>query len=93
MPPDVLTLAGASILVGILVEVIKRTLAWDDSTIKRFVPLVSVVLGIVAVELLSAAQGRIVSVETFAGAAILGLFAGASSSGLYDNVQSIRGGA
>lgn len=89
---EVVTLAGASIFIGILVQVIKTTLAWGEATVKRFTPLLSVSLGIVAIVLLSAAQGLISDVQTFATAIVLGIFAGASSSGLYDNVKALTAG-
>ena len=85
------TLAGASILVGILVEVVKRTFAWADATTARFGPLVSIGIGIVVVEVLLLAQGQLSDAATIAAGAVTGLLAGASAAGLYDNVKSLAG--
>lgn len=82
-----ITLAGASILVGILVEVLKRSLAWGQAQVDRFGALVAIVIGVLVVEVLTAAQGLIDPANPWpilASAAITGVLAGAAASGLYD---------
>ena len=91
-----ITLAGASILVGILVEVLKRALAWGQAQVDRFGSLVAIVVGILVVVLLNAAQGLITGPnpwQPLAVAIITGILAGAAASGLYDGTQVVTGKA
>ncbi len=85
------TFGGASIIVGILVEVIKRLFGWDDATVKRFGPVVAIIVGVVLVEVLLFAQGSLGDSSAIAAGAITGLLAGAAASGLYDAATSKAG--
>jgi hypothetical protein len=81
-----LTLAGATIVVGILVEAVKRAAAWTETAQDRFLPLLSIALGIGAVLALNSFQ--VADLQLGIGeAAIMGLLSGASAAGLYDAVS------
>lgn len=79
------TLAGATILVGLIVEAIKRALAWGQAQVDRFGPLFSMAVGIIVVLLLTAATTA-VTLEVLAAGIVTGILAGAAASGLYDAV-------
>lgn len=79
------SLAGATVLVFVIVEAFKRALAWGQAQVDRFGPLVSELVGVLVVVLLTAAQ-RPLDASTFAGSVILGVLAGASASGIYDQL-------
>lgn len=86
------TLAGASILVGILVEALKRSLAWGQAQVDRFGSLVAIVVGVLVVALLNAAQGLIAGPnpwQPLAVSVITGILAGAAASGLYDGTALV----
>ena len=75
---ELLTLAGAAIVVTILTEVIKRALALTEEAVTRFGPLISVVLGVAVTVGAGITQGA-----DLVSAALTGLLAGASASGIY----------
>jgi hypothetical protein len=82
---ELLTLAGAAIVVTILTEVIKRALALSEAQIARFGPLLSVLLGVAVC----------VGASLYAGAdivvgALTGMLAGASASGVYSYAKAVR---
>ena len=82
---DLLTLGGAAIIVTIVVEVVKRTLAMTEAQITRFGPLLAIVIGIAATVGASIAQNAPLD------AAILtGLLAGATASGVYSFAKAAR---
>ena len=82
---ELLTLAGAAIVVTILTEVIKRALAMTEPQVARFGPLLSVVLGVAICIGASLYAGA----ELVAGA-LTGLLAGASASGVYSYTKALR---
>lgn len=88
-----ISLGGATILVGILVETLKRTLAWGQAQVDRFGPLVAILVGILVVVLLTTATDGITTPAAFAAAIVTGVIAGASAAGLYqaapDSVKNI----
>jgi ABC-type transport system involved in cytochrome c biogenesis permease component len=91
---EAVTLAGATILITILVEVLKRTLDWGKEQVDRFGPFVALLFGVVVVVLLSAAQGQYGDSDPLAAIAssvITGILAGAASAGLYDTVGYATG--
>ncbi len=82
---DLLTLGGAAIIVTIVVEVVKRTLAMTEAQVTRFGPLLAIVIGIAATVGASIAQNAPLD------AAILtGLLAGATASGVYSFAKAAR---
>lgn len=83
----VTTLAGAAILVSIVVEVVIRTLAWDSATQGRFGPLLAILLGVVAVTSASAVSGA-----DLAQGVLTGIMAGATAMGVHGLVTSTRQG-
>ncbi len=83
---DLLTIAGAAIVVSILVEVIKRLFTLDDAAITRFGPALAVVIGLV----IGGGASLYQSADLVQGL-LTGLLAGASSMGLYNGVQTARG--
>ncbi len=80
---DLLTVVGLAVVVGILVEVIKRAWQPPEETIKRFGPLlallVALAVGVPAAVYLSANPVQ---------AVLTAVLAGASASGLYDSASS-----
>ena len=84
---DLLTVAGATVVVSIVVGVILRALNLSPETKSRFGPLVAIGVGVVIVGAAALYTGADI------GQALLtGLLAGSASMGLYDTVQSVRGG-
>lgn len=81
--PEVLTFAGASIVVAVIFQAIKAAWQPTDAALKRFGPLLSLGVGIVVVVPFAAYQGA----DLVAGA-LVGLMAGASASGLYDSAKA-----
>lgn len=81
---EVLTLAGATIVVTILTEITKRAAKMDDEAIGRFGPLLACVYGVVIVVAASLSQG----VDPVAGA-LTGLLAGAGASGIYSYTKPL----
>jgi|WetSurMetagenome_2_1015567.scaffolds.fasta_scaffold03982_4 hypothetical protein len=75
---DVLTLGGATILVTIAVEVVKRTLAMTEAQTARFGPLMSIGFGVLFV--VGAAWSQTADIPN---ALLTGLLAGAAASGIY----------
>jgi hypothetical protein len=76
---DLLSLAGAAIVVAIIVELLKRTLAWSPEFTARFAPLAACVTGTV-LSVLAAVWLSRDPVQ----AALTGFLAGALAGGLYD---------
>lgn len=85
---EVLTLAGATIVVTILTEVTKRAGKMDDDQVSRFGPLIACLYGVVIVVAASLSQG----VDPVAGA-LTGLLAGAGASGIYSYTKPFVRGA
>jgi uncharacterized YccA/Bax inhibitor family protein len=83
---DLLTLGGAAVVVTIVVEVIKRAAAMNDAAIARFGPLLSVAIGVVVCMAAAFAQNA-----SYAEAALTGLLAGATASGIYSFAKGARG--
>ena len=84
---DVLTVAGATVVILILVGALKA--AWPAFDSARFGALVSIAFGILLVALANATA--IAEVRLDWGTAILtGILAGASASGLYDAGTGVR---
>ncbi len=79
-----ITLTGATVLVMVLTEMLKRLFAWGQAQVDRYGSAVAIVIGIVAVVLLTLAGGADTTPQMFAGAVITGILAGASASGIYD---------
>ncbi len=77
------TLAGAALLVSILVEVVIRTAKWDEAMQGRFGPLLAIVLGVVCV---TAAAG--VTGSDIAQGVLTGVMAGATAMGIHGLVTS-----
>ena len=77
------TLAGAAILVSILVEVVIRTLAWDEAIQGRFGPILAIVLGVVCVTASAAVSGA-----DLAQGVLTGVMAGATAMGIHGLVTS-----
>jgi hypothetical protein len=87
-------LAQAAVLaaiITIIVEVIKRTLAWSDETTARFAPLFAVTLGAILNTLITIVS-PVHTGETLLAAVLWGVLIGASSVGLYNlgGKQAIR---
>lgn len=82
---ELLTLAGAAIVVTILTEVIKRAAALTEDQVARFGPLLAVVLG-VAITVAAAVYAQ----TDLVAAALTGLLAGASASGIYSYTKVTR---
>lgn len=79
------TLAGAAILVSIVVEVIIRTLAWDAIMQGRFGPLLAIVVGVVCVTGAAAVSGADIPQGV-----LTGVMAGATAMGLHGLVTSAQ---
>ena len=82
---DLLTLGGASIVVTILVEIIKRAAAMSDAQISRFGPLLSVGLGVVIACAAAFSQSA-----AYSEAILTGILAGATASGIYSFAKGAR---
>lgn len=82
---DLLTLGGATAVVVIVVEVIKRAAAMSEAQVARFGPLMSIGVGIVACVAAGLAKGAPIDE-----AALTGLLAGAAASGVYSFAKSTR---
>ena len=80
---DVLTLAGAAVVVSGLVEIIIRALAWDEAIQGRFGPLLAVIVGVIVVEAAALASGA-----DLAQAALTGGLAGFTAMGVHGLVTS-----
>ncbi len=83
------TLAGVTAVVIVVTAIVKQVWQPTDAQSTRFMPLVSIVTGIVT-SLLGTLALNLIAGTDLLQAAIVGLFAGFSASGLYD---TIRGGA
>ena len=81
---SLLTIGGNAIVVGIAVELIKRTLALAPELQDRFGPLLSVGLGIA----LAGAAAFLTAADISAGI-LTGFMAGAVASGVY-SLKSVR---
>lgn len=86
------TLGGASVLVVILMEALKRALAWGATQVDRFGAILAIGMGVVIVVLATAAQGAITGADDTATAVIQGILAGAAASGLYDGGMTLLSG-
>ncbi len=82
---DVLTVGGSTIVVGLLIEILKRAMAWSASTVDRFGPLVAAVFGIVLVLAAAVSQGQ----TDYLQAALTGFLGGLSAAGLSDIVGTL----
>lgn len=85
---DLTNVAGAVVLVTILVEVLKRALALTDAAVDRFGPALALGLGVVIV--VAATLLTVPITAAAIGQAVLtGLLAGAGAMGLSDAVGTI----
>lgn len=82
-----LTVGGGAVLIGVLVEVVKRGLALTPAQVDRWAPLLSISLGVVALPILAFVEG--VTGTGLLLAAVTGAVAGAAACGLWD----VGGGA
>ena len=82
---DLLTLGGATAVVVIVVEVIKRAAALTEAQVARFGPLLSIGAGVVIVG--AAAIAKAAPIDE---ALLTGLLAGASAAGIYSFAKSTR---
>jgi hypothetical protein len=82
-PSDLLTLGGLAIIVTIVFKVVELALSLTPALKSRFGPLISIVIGIVLAEAAALSLG-----SDFFQAAITGLLAGTTASGLYDVATS-----
>jgi hypothetical protein len=80
------TVAGATILTLPISELIKR--AWNPTPTQqdRFMPVVSVIIGVAVVLVADFGLG-LLSSQDLVGAIVTGLFAGFSASGVYDTYR------
>lgn len=86
------TIAGATALTALIVEMIKR--AWDPPADMqdRFIPLVAVGVGVgVVVFATFAIDIDFITSLELGNAVVTGIFAGFAASGMYDTVQGVRG--
>lgn len=83
-PADLTTLAGAAVLISILVQVWKNVAQPTVAFMQRFGEVIAIGLGIVIVELGSLATGA----DLIQGV-LTGLFAGLSSIGLYHVTNAV----
>ena len=81
------TIGGAVVVVAIVVEIIKRAWNPDGSTAARFLPLISMAVGIAVVLVANVGLGLFGSTDIVA-AVFTGVFAGAAASGVYDTVTA-----
>jgi len=81
---DLLTVAGATVVVSIIVGVVMKALKFSPEHQDRFGPLVAIAIGIIVV-----GAAALYSGADLAQALITGLLAGAASMGLYDTVKSV----
>lgn len=85
-PADVLTLAGASIVVSILMGALLSALGWtkpeNGETKDRFGPLLAILVGVIAVGGFAVVQGA-----DLVSAVLTGLLAGNGSMGVHDLVK------
>jgi hypothetical protein len=79
------TIGGAVVVVAILVEVIKRAWNPDGNTAARFLPLISIAVGIAVVFVAMFGLG-LLGAANVVEAIFTGIFAGAAASGVYDTV-------
>jgi len=87
--PDVaalVTLGGAAVVTAMITQLIKRVWQPTPEQADRFLPLVSVLVGIVVVIVASLATGG-ATAANLVQALVTGLFAGFSASGLYDTIS------
>lgn len=84
---SLVTLAGATAATLVIVEVLKRALALTAEQKSRYLPLISVVVGILIALLGTYALGLTARVDLVQ-ALITGLFAGVAASGTFDLVTS-----
>lgn len=82
---DLLTLVGAIPPTVLLVEVLKRTAALPDQVAARFLPVVSLVVGIVVVEFGVLFTGS----SAYAQGILTGILAGGAAAGIYDAGKSL----
>ena len=76
---DLLSLSGNAVVVAIVVELLKRTLAWSDDFTARFAPLTACAAGVVLAVLAS-----LLLAGDLPQAALTGFLGGALAAGLYD---------
>lgn len=81
------TVAGAVVVVAIIVEVVKR--AWNPpaAAADRFLPIVSILVGVLTVIVADFGLG-LFGASNWVQAVFTGIFAGAAASGVYDTVNS-----
>lgn len=80
---DLMGIAGAAVLVGIVVEALKRALQWTPEAVARWGAIVSLLVGVIVVEVATFATGG-AGTQAAAMAGLTGILAGASACGLYD---------
>ena len=88
---DLLTVAGATVVVSIIVGVVLRALNLSPESKDRFGPLIAIGIGVVVV-----GAAALYSGADIGQALLTGLLAGSAAMGLYDTVKSVatsaRGG-
>ena len=82
---DIQTVAGAAILVALIVEVVKRAGQFPPATVDRFGPLFACLMGVAIVVAATLGSGT----GDIGQAALTGLLGGASAMGLSDAVGSV----
>lgn len=82
---DLTTLAGATIVVTLVVEIIKRAVAWPPEFEDRFVPLLAVFVGIV----IGGGAALYLQADPVQ-AGLNGLLAGCASQGLHQVLAKVR---
>lgn len=81
------TVAGAAILITVILQVAFRTLSLDATLQDRFGPLIAIVIGIVVVEVATATVITGAGKADYFQGAINGFFAGLSAVGLHGFVN------
>jgi hypothetical protein len=82
---DLITLGGATIVVTLVVELIKRATAWDAAFNDRFVPLLAVFVGIA----IGGGAALYLGADPVQ-AGLNGLLAGCASQGLHQVLAKVR---
>ena len=85
---DLQTVGGATVIVALVVEIVKRAIAWTPATVDRFGPLVAAIFGVVLVTAVGAYEHA-----DLAQSALTGLLAGAGAMGLSDVAGTVTGSA
>jgi len=82
---DLTTVAGLTLVVTLIVAVIKKAMAWDDSFEDRFVPLLSVGIGII----IGIPVALYVGTDPIQ-ALLTGLLAGTAAQGVQQTLMKVR---